>query len=104
MENNIDMKRKLIITGSIIIVLAICDVLSCVNFYGNEWKWDTGPRITDFIDFGSDYYYSYKTHSILYKEQTQGYLIFSFGNHALLYITKGKDEANPRGLSIYIKL
>ena len=103
MENSNDMKRKLIVTGIIIVIMVICDALSCLNFYGHEWKWDTGPRISDFIDFDSKCYSS-KMHSIRHNNQTKGYLIFSFGNHALLYITEGKDEANARGLSIYIKL
>ena len=97
------MKRKLIVTGIIIVIMVICDALSCLNFYGHVWKWDTGPRISDFIRFGPNCY-SHEIHAIKYDKQTQGYLIFSFGNHALLYITEGEDEVNARGLSIYIKL
>lgn len=97
------MRRIIIVAGTIISVLLFCDILSCLNFHRNEWKWDTGPRISDYISFDSDLY-SYKTHSIIHEKQTQGYLIFSFGNHALLFISEGKDDANHQGLSVYIKL
>jgi hypothetical protein len=96
------MKRKFIVAG-VIVIMTICDVISCLNFHGNEWKWDTGPRISDFIRFAPDSY-SHEIHVIKKGKKTQGYLILSMGKHALLYVTEGKDVANPRGLSIYIKL
>lgn len=101
MENRSDMKRKLIVIGVIVIIFVICDVLSCINFHRNEWKWDMGPRISDFIypDICLQ-----KVHSIVYEEQTQGYLILSLGNHAFLYVTEGKNDANHQGVSVYIKL
>ena len=97
------MKKKIIIAGSVLLLLIGCDVLSCLNFKNNDWKHNGGARISDFLIFDCNDSLTLDMHSINSNNQTKGYLIVSVGRTALLYITDGKDEANNKGFAMYTK-
>lgn len=97
------MKKKIIITVSVLLLLIGCDVLSCLNFKNNNWKHNGGPRISDFLAFDCNDFLTLDMHSINRNNQTKGFLIVSIGRTALLYITDGKDETNKKGFAMYTK-